>query len=868
MVGDTVTLPMITNLGTMSLDSDEQLCVSSEDIRCFFYLFRVPEAWWRFFGLGRAAPRSLVPSEFGDEEGYLAATVLPMGWLNSVAIAQHIHRRVICRCVGSLNPPLTGANELRRDRAFSNHPHLFRIYLDNFDELQKVDKKLAEALEGTPSRVALAVREAYEAAGLPRHPKKSTQQELQAEVQGAWVDGVQGSVSAKPSKVARYLALVLELLERGSATQRELQVVGGGLVYVSMFRRPLLCGLNQIWQAIVAFPEGHAKTRRALSPGVVAELARFVGMVPLAFMNLRAGYGDVVTASDASTSGGGVVASRSLSPYGVAASSAAVRGDLPEEHDYTQILSVGLFDGIAALRVALDCLEVPVVGHVSVEKVDSARRVVESRFPDVIPVEDISLVDDEMVRGWALRFPSVGLIIVGAGPPCQGVSGLNFDRKGALRDERSHLFVHVPRVISLLRQAFPWAQVHSLVESVASMDAKDCQAMNEGLEDQPWYIDADGVTLCHRPRLYWLSWDLVTSDGVALGQGSDGRLPIKGEVQLSAEKSSQDYLEPGWNLASGKSLPTFTTSRPSSTPLKRPAGLKTCQEHERARWVEDLHRFPPYQYKDENCLTDSKGSKRIPNVAEREVILGFPLGYTSQCMSKTHHDTTRHSDCRLTLLGNTWCVPVIAWLLSCLLSLLGFIEPLTPQMIVDRLVPGKGRTLQGLLQRPPIRVSTSSYPCSSELVRRLSTLVSLKGEDILLQAPTDTPAKFHRLRASVPARLWRWKTIASWEWTGNAEHINVLELRAVLTTIKYRIEQMKEIDLRCIHLVDSLVVLHALTRGRSSSRKMRRTLMRLNAYLLTSGLQCSFGYVDTRQNPADRPSRRRVKRKWVRKIRK
>lgn len=35
-------------------------------------------------------------------------------------------------------------------------------------------------------------------------------------------------------------------------------------------------------------------------------------------------------------------------------------------------------------------------------------------------------------------------------------------------------------------------------------------------------------------------------------------------------------------------------------------------------------------------------------------------------------------------------------------------------------------------------------------------------------------------------------------------------------------------------MVDNLVVLHALTRGRSSSRKMRRTMMRISAYLLAS----------------------------------
>ena len=35
-----------------------------------------------------------------------------------------------------------------------------------------------------------------------------------------------------------------------------------------------------------------------------------------------------------------------------------------------------------------------------------------------------------------------------------------------------------------------WAQVHSLIENVASMDEVDCNHMNSAFEDQPWYVDA------------------------------------------------------------------------------------------------------------------------------------------------------------------------------------------------------------------------------------------------------------------------------------------------------------------------------------------------------------------------------------------
>eukprot|EP00435_Cladocopium_sp_Y103_P029073 s976_g7.t1 len=855
--GDTCTLPSATALSSMFLDQDEMLTTSSEDIRCFFYLFQVPRTWKPYLAFGRAVPRELLPAGFGDEIGYLVSRVLPMGFINSVAVAQHVHRNVVRRCMGSLRPPLGGECELRRDRTFSRSPHLFRVYLDNFDELKKTDRATALLLEGTPSSEVQHLREAYLEAGLPRHPKKATEQRLGAEVQGAWIDGDKGRVFAKPPKIAKYVALALHLLSKHTVSQKELQVVGGGLVYVAMFNRPLLCGLNQIWRQIVSFENLHSGARQVLRREVVHELSRFLTLLPLAFINLRAPADPLVTVSDASSTGGGFCVSRGLTPYGAAAATSQVRGDCPEEHDFQQVLSIGLFDGISGLRVAMDCLGVAVAGHISVEKCPQARRVVESYFPDTVFVEDIELIDEETVKQWALRFSNVGLVVVGAGPPCQGVSGLNASRRGALRDLRSCLFQHVPRVVALCRSQFPWAQVHQFVENVASMDYEDCQLMNDAYDDEPWYVDALGVSLSRRPRLYWASWELSPGPGVEILWGSSGQLPIRGEVKLEAALIAKDYVDPGW-VPPEQGFPTFTTSRPSEQPHRRPAGLKQCRPHELQRWHEDLHRFPPYQYKDENCLRSSRRVFRTPNVAEREAILGFPVGFTRQCLSKAQHNTIEHVDCRLTLLGNSWSIPVVAWLLSSLFHRLGFMDAINIQEIVARLAPGQSSTLQGMLLRPPMTWSTSTAPCSDLLVQKICGLVSLKGEDVLLQHHTDVPVRYHRLRMSLPAKLWRWRTVSGWRWKDTSEHINVLELRAVLTAIKWRVERLGQTDLRCLHMVDSLVVLHALSRGRSSSRKMRRSLMRLNSCLLVSGLRPMWAYEHKMQLKAHEDSRQEV----------
>ena len=153
---------------------------------------------------------------------------------------------------------------------------------------------------------------------------------------------------------------------------------------------------------------------------------------------------------------------------------------------------------------------------------------------------------------------------------------------------------------------------------------------------------------------------------------------------------------------------------------------------------------------------------------------------------------------------------------------------------------------------------------NTPIVHKLANLISVKGEDILLSTPSSQLCKYHRLRASVPARIWRWRVVTGWKWRGQKEHINSLELRAVLTSMRWRIQHRGQVGYRFLHLTDSLVVLHSLSRGRSSSRKLRSSLSRINALLLCSSSQALWGYVHTAQNPADKPSRwgRHVKTKF------
>ena len=105
---------------------------------------------------------------------------------------------------------------------------------------------------------------------------------------------------------------------------------------------------------------------------------------------------------------------------------------------------------MGACRVALDVLNAKVAGYIAVESDASARRVVESAFGSTEFVNSVEQIGDVLVQGWACRFSRTKLILISAGPPCQGVSGLNALKLGAEQDARSSLHSHVSRVRELV----------------------------------------------------------------------------------------------------------------------------------------------------------------------------------------------------------------------------------------------------------------------------------------------------------------------------------------------------------------------------------------------------------------------------------
>ena len=85
---------------SVTLQDDEVLLISQEDMTCAFYLFRMPRAWCPYFAVGlpvkleeltgnakaREASLRMAGGANTSGIGYPVLQVLPMGWKSAVGI--------------------------------------------------------------------------------------------------------------------------------------------------------------------------------------------------------------------------------------------------------------------------------------------------------------------------------------------------------------------------------------------------------------------------------------------------------------------------------------------------------------------------------------------------------------------------------------------------------------------------------------------------------------------------------------------------------------------------------------------------------------------------------------------------------------
>ena len=848
-----------------TLGPGEVLVSSGDDLVACFYLFKVPFSWSRYFAFRKPVPRCALGLGEGDGRPvYIASQVLPMGWAAAVTVVQRIHRNIALK-----TNVLPAARELHRQRSLPQKETaelstFWNLYIDDLTIMEIISEAgLAEArASGDRSKLQEAMEKAYEGLMVPYSREKASTREEVFEKLGAYVDGRKGVLGVTSKRHLEMLSLILFMMQQDKVPTKWLQILLGKYVHIVQFRRPLFSCIKKSWRRLHSFHAGGP-----LDGGEVDVWAVIAFLLPLTRTSLRAKVSGMVTCSDASEYGGGICRSVSMSPLGERALSVVDgvgHGDSPE------LLVIEWFAGIGGLSRSLERLKIRPCLVVVCECDPHCIAVLRKFIPGCIVWKDIQKVSRDQIREVFDRCPSIKGVIQGGGSPCQGLSQLSTGRKH-FDDGRSALFYDLVEVMNMVKQEAEARRIHhfGFVENVVC-DEGDQATFRSVTGWWQWLICSGTLSRVRRPRFFWTSSFLDFSQ---IGLVEPGKNYYVVHIFAPLEPESC-WVAPGWSWLGSPDtpFPTFTRSIPRARPPRDPAGLHHTPADARERWWQDDYRYPPYTYKLEHCVSNRLYA-RVLGAGEREALMGFFPGHT---VVKEKSGVVSNQDVRCSCVGNSFHTGVVSCLVrqSLLLQWPSLQLP-TPSEMAEAFhselacsqkenFVWQGRKpewedTEDWLDRLEQQSSAVSTPLrggmSTEVLLILSILrnVTYRGSDVHVDS-----LSFYRPerlpKASIDSRQWRWKISKGWPWVRTA-HINVLEMEALLHSIRYRARSLRVIHKKFLHLVDSLVVLGVAAKGRTTSRMLAPSLHRYNMLILALHCYPILGWVQSHLNPSDEPSR-------------
>ena len=509
-----------------------------------------------------------------------------------------------------------------------------------------------------------------------------------------------------------------------------------------------------------------------------------------------------------------------------------------------RIVVVSLFDGIAALMCGLCRLNCQVIAFASSEIDKECKRLVRKRWPGVLELGDIVHIDRSKIEALHRSVGySVDFVLSGGGSPCQDLSALLAGGQG-LAGSRSKLFFEMPRIFNDLRETFS-CPVYTFVENVFSMSEDNRNAFSDTLGVEPILLDSTSFSRSRRPRLFWVDWEVKA-------RGEEALIPharYKEWIFPCINYDHEWWLEKFCKHEGNKLIPTLTRALPRRLPPKKPAGIESASEQARKRWEADNYRFQVYQYETSHLVTKPDGTLRLPSVAERERLMGFPTGYVSLGLPTklTLDEAFNTGAC---MLGNSFNVYCITFLLDELLA--QFSDEHQPRQL-DRILARGETAPAGWCAHPQFSSASQPNDQSRMLIQEFLRQGDKGGTDVKLDVGIPFRIKAWP-RAGIRSRLFHWKIVNGYAWK-HRSHINVLELQAVVHSMQWRLRKLDGFRSRVLHLVDNQVVASVITKGRSSSFRLKRSLQKLSALVLAGEIRLAIGYVATDDNPSDIPSR-------------
>lgn len=572
--------------------------------------------------------------------------------------------------------------------------------------------------------------------------------------------------------------------------------------------------------------------------------------------NLHAKISEVATASDASGRGGAVGKAVALSPQGSDFMRTMKAKDDHPPSISSHCLVVSLFNGIGGAFRCYDVLDVEAEGLIAYEIAAAPNRVSMRRWPQACFEGDVRKISESTVRHWYFKYPHATCLHLWAGFPCVDLSSVKYKRKN-LRGDQSGLFFEILRVLGLLRKVFGvHFEIVFFIENVASMDREAAEEISAALGVIPHKVQSADVTPVSRPRYCWTNISISGLPGVKCVKKG---YFIEVTVEAPILETSQWLREDSWwpFEGTGTIFPTCMKAIVRNAPPPAPAGITRCDGDTCERWQSDDYRYPPYQYKEPYIIWSDRGWRLIDS-SERELLHGYGFDHTAPCLSASNikRSFSEYEDIRCSLIGD--CFSIFSFVIFPWAALKNILPSLNYEHLWARMGMAPGFVAPLSLHCPVQRCLAygslqTRGPTVSDLTRFLLSKVNHTGSDVRITTGQILCPKAYP-RQSASAQWWESQQCFHCRWK-NSEHINSLEMRAILLSLKWRVCHLQEIDVRFAHLTDSYVCMSVISKGRSSSEMLTHIMRKISVFCFTFGLLPILLHVESTENPTDEASR-------------
>ena len=793
MPGDDDHLPYLGQMAMMEVDIDEDVLIDSEDLTSCFNLFRVPPKWSAYFAFAKKVSARV----FGghrDEMVYVGMSVVPMGWINSVALMQTVVRSLVFT-----RSRVPEDSEVSKLKWFPSDDSISVVYLDSYDELRKVSKGYREVLSGEISHRHQRFVNTCNELKLPLNEGKRLVGAIYGSLQGGGFDGAAGVFEASPDKKVGLMTLAMTLMATGLATEFEIRHFVGKLIFIMAFRRPTMSFLETIFVDMRKAQSARGKVQ--LSKGGLEEIMISTILLPLMAMNLRAQMDREVTITDASPTGGGGAVSSSFKdvldklqhdgqrcyvcdggyekfgkfscPAGcgvVLCSLSCIwnhrKGRCPRA-DYTLPRFGERFAGPRARLTH----EVARMGGFDVQE-PFDYKTGDDFFSDEGRKKLEDLENDELLAAehWA---PECRLFSRARGKPVKLPSGEVIQGPQPVRDAK-----HV--------MGFPWLSAEMKVQ----LRRSNKMALR-GLRRSEENLGTKCITTLEHPWGSWLWYfslvDKLTEGNFRFAEGTSccfGGSRVKWYALLGNSREIHRELHRP-NCPGHEGLQSYDVRRRSDGSLQ----FATEEESE---------------YKVDWCVAYAQGLRREAEIRGwilHAESMGRAMLLTRQLLQSTQRLKNRE----------------IAYKVAQAVTLLEV-----------GMKPGS--------ERDHLK----------EMVRQ----TSIRGSDIRLHLKEDAN------EIPYPAYRWHWKEVLSYSWNSE-RHINEGEVSAFNIMLRRRAKEAKHHEMRYLAVVDSMVSRGAIGKGRSPSKPINKLLKQTAAIALASDQYPLLTWTISQWNFADLASRRK-----------